>query len=109
VSARDAIVYVLLALGVALEVLACLGLAAMKDVYDRLHYVAPSVLGAVLVAAAVWVREGPSIIGLKAMLLAAFLLAASPALAHGTARAARIGRSGDWRVQADDRIEVEDR
>jgi monovalent cation/proton antiporter MnhG/PhaG subunit len=109
VSVRDAIVYALLALGVGLEVIACVGLVAMRDVYDRLHYVGPSVLGAVLVAAAVWTRQGPSFIGLKAALLAAFLLVASPALAHGTARAARISRLGDWRVQADERIEVEDR
>ncbi|OLE38737.1 MAG: hypothetical protein AUG48_01040 [Actinobacteria bacterium 13_1_20CM_3_68_9] len=108
-SLEDAVVYLLLGLGVALEVIACLGLVAMRDVHDRLHYVAPSVFGAVLVAAAVWAREGPSMIGLKAALLAAFLLAASPALAHGTARATRISRLGDWRAQRGEGIEVEDR
>lgn len=108
-SGRDAIVYALLALGVGLEAIACLGLVAMRDVYDRLHYLAPSALGAALVAGAVWVREGPSIIGLKALLLAAFLLVCSPALAHGTARAARISRLGDWRLQREEGIEVEDR
>ena len=73
---RDGVVYVLLGLGVGLEVVSAIGVVAMRGVYDRLHYVAPSTLGSVLVAGAVWAREGPSIIGLKAALLAAFLLLA---------------------------------
>jgi monovalent cation/proton antiporter MnhG/PhaG subunit len=108
VTVRDWAVYILLALGVGVELLACIGVVAMRDAYDRLHYVAPSSLGAVLIAVAVWVRDGPSFIGLKAMLLAAFLLVASPALAHGTARAARISRFGDWRPQREEGIEVEE-
>ena len=107
-SGRDAMVFGLLGLGVSIELVACLGVAAMRDVYDRLHYVAPSVLGALLIVAAVWVREGPSMISLKATLLGAFLLIASPALAHGTARAARLSERGDWRAQVGDEIEVEE-
>jgi multisubunit Na+/H+ antiporter MnhG subunit len=106
---RDAAVYALLGLGVGLELLACGGILAMRNAYDRLHYVAPSTLGAVLIAAAVWVRDGPSFIGVKAALLAAFLLVASPALAHGTARAARINELGDWRRRRDEGIELEER
>jgi multicomponent Na+:H+ antiporter subunit G len=106
VTAGDAIVYVLLAAGVALEILACAGVVAMRTVFARLHYLAPSCLGAVLIAAAVCVREGPSYIGIKAVLLAAFLLVTSPALAHVTARAALINERGDWRDEA---LEVEER
>jgi monovalent cation/proton antiporter MnhG/PhaG subunit len=106
-SLQDVVVYVLLAGGVACEVIACLGVVAMRDVFDRLHYVGPAALGAVLVAAAVWAREGPSGIALKATLVAAFVIVASPALAHGTARAARLSRFGDWRPQRDEGIEVE--
>lgn len=106
-SAGDLVVYVLLATGVAIELIACLGIVVMRSVYDRLHYLAPSALGAVLIASAIWAREGPSTIALKATLLAAFLLAASPLLAHVTARAARIHELGDWRVQRDEGIEVE--
>jgi multisubunit Na+/H+ antiporter MnhG subunit len=108
VSAEDAIVGLLLGLGLAAELLACLGLLVMRGAYDRLHYVGPSVLGAVLIAAAIWAREGASTISLKATLLAAFLLIASPALAHGTARAARIAERGDWRAGEDEGIEVEE-
>jgi monovalent cation/proton antiporter MnhG/PhaG subunit len=106
-SVQDVAVYVLLGAGVACEVIACLGLVAMRNVYDRLHYVGPAALGAVLIAAAVWAREGPSGIALKATVVAAFLVVASPALAHGTARAARLSRFGDWRPQREEGIEVE--
>jgi monovalent cation/proton antiporter MnhG/PhaG subunit len=108
VSARDAIAYLLLGLGVTCEVIAVLGLCAMRDVYDRLHYLAPATLGALLVAAAIWMYQGPSQIALKATVVAAFALLASPALAHGTARAARISERGDWRPGREEGIEVEE-
>jgi multisubunit Na+/H+ antiporter MnhG subunit len=102
VSATDAIVYGLLAIAVAVELIACFGVSVMRGTYDRLHYLAPTSLGAVLIAAAIWVREGPSMIALKATLIAAFLLVSSPALAHVTVRAARIHELGDWRSRASD-------
>jgi multisubunit Na+/H+ antiporter MnhG subunit len=107
VSAEDAIVYVLLGAGVGVELLCCLGIAVMDGVYDRLHYVAPSTAGAILIVAAIWVREGPSTIALEGTLLAGFVLFASPALAHGTSRAARISELGDWPPQRGEGIEVE--
>jgi len=108
VTARSLIAYVLLGCGVSLELVAALGLLAMRDVYDRLHYVGPAALGAPFVAAAVWVYEGPSQIALEATLVAVIVLVISPALAHGTARAARISQHGDWRPQPDEGIEVEE-
>jgi monovalent cation/proton antiporter MnhG/PhaG subunit len=108
VSARTVIGTVLLGCGVSLEVVAALGLLVMRDVYDRLHYVGPATLGAPFVAAAVWVYEGPSQIALEATLVAVIVLVISPALAHGTARAARISEHGDWRPQPDEGIEVEE-
>jgi monovalent cation/proton antiporter MnhG/PhaG subunit len=104
-SATDAIVYALLAFAVAVELIACLGVSVMRGTYDRIHYLAPTSLGAILIAAAIWVREGPSIIALKATLIAAFLLIASPALAHVVARAARVHELGDWRGRPDEATE----
>jgi monovalent cation/proton antiporter MnhG/PhaG subunit len=97
-STTTAISYGLLAAGVAVALFASVGMLAMSDVYDRVHFVAPSTLAAVLIAGAIWLREGPSIIALQGTLLAIFLLVAGPALAHGTARAARISEHGDWRA-----------
>jgi multicomponent Na+:H+ antiporter subunit G len=89
------LVVVLLAAGVAVEILCCLGVLVMRSAYARLHYTAPAGLGALLVAIAILLREGFSLIGDKALLLAVFVLASSPVLSHVTARAARIRERGD--------------
>jgi multisubunit Na+/H+ antiporter MnhG subunit len=89
---RDAVTWVLVGAGVAVQVFACLGVVLMRDALDRLHYVGASAVGIVLVAAAVIVGEGPSLIGLKALLTAAFLLVTGPVLAHTTARAIHLHR-----------------
>jgi monovalent cation/proton antiporter MnhG/PhaG subunit len=96
----DVVVTVLLVLGVGIELVCCLGVLVMRNVYDRLHYTGPASFGAVLIAAAVVVREGLlSQIGTKAVLVAAVLLVVSPALVHATARAARLRERGELRAQ----------
>jgi multicomponent Na+:H+ antiporter subunit G len=87
VSVREAIVVVLVVAGVALEVLAGAGVVMMRDAYDRLHYTGAASLGLVLVAAGVLVQESLSLIGWRALLIAAFTLVSSPVLVHVTARA----------------------
>ena len=59
----------------------------MRGALARLHYVSVSTLGAVLVVAGVLVRDGASLIGVKAVLVGAFLVATGPVLGHATARA----------------------
>jgi multisubunit Na+/H+ antiporter MnhG subunit len=108
-SATHTVSYVLLGVGVALIAFATTGVVAMGSVYDRLHFLGPSSLAAILIAAAIWVREGPSIIALQATLVAAFVLAVAPALAHGTARAARISEYGDWRARRGEATGPEER
>jgi monovalent cation/proton antiporter MnhG/PhaG subunit len=108
-SAGDVAADVLLALGVGLELLACLGVATMREVHDRLHFMAPATLGAMVLSTAILVHEGPSMIALKAGVLAAFLLATGPVLVHVLARSARIGTHGDWRPQSGEGIELEER
>lgn len=105
-STGDVATGALLGLGVALELFACLGILAMGTVWARLHFLAPAALGSVPIAAAIWVSSGPSMIALKATLLAGFLLLTSPALAHATARAARIAERGDWRAGPGERLEA---
>ena len=96
----DVVVAVLLVLGVGIELVCCLGVLVMRNVYDRLHYTGPASFGAVLMAAAVVIREGLlSQIGTKAVLIAAVLLVVSPALVHATARAARLRERGELRAQ----------
>ncbi len=97
-SWREVAGTVLLIAGCSLEVLAVLGAVVMRDVYDRLHYVGLAGYGALLVAAAIVVRESFSLIGDKALATAAVLVILSPVLTHATARSLRIREHGDWRA-----------
>jgi monovalent cation/proton antiporter MnhG/PhaG subunit len=103
----DVLVVGLLVLGVGIELICCLGVLVMRGVYNRLHYTGPASIGAVLIAAAVVIREGLlSQIGTKAVLIAGILLVVSPALVHATARAARLRERGELQAQPH---EVEER
>ena len=90
---RATIAWVLLAAGGAVQVMAVLGVVLMRDALDRLHYLAPSSLAAILITAAIIVRESLfSQIGLYALLLTGFLLFTGPVLAHATGRAIDLSR-----------------
>jgi multicomponent Na+:H+ antiporter subunit G len=91
VSARHLVAGGLLAAGIGIELLCCLGALRARSAYDRLHYLgAASTLGAALVCVAVLVAEGFDQAGDKAVLLAVILAVCGPVLTHATARAARI-------------------
>ena len=107
-SAQHVAVDVLVGAGATVELIACFGVAAMRDAYDRLHFVGPSALGALLIGAGVIVRSGPSIIGLKAVLIAAFAVGTSGVIAHVIARAARISETGDWTLRPNEAAKVEE-
>ena len=78
---------VLVALGIAVLAFACLGVLIMPGALARLHYVSVAILGVALVAAAVVVHGGASLISVKALCVAAFMAATGPVHAHATARA----------------------
>jgi multicomponent Na+:H+ antiporter subunit G len=105
VSVRHLAEYVLLVLGVGIQLLSALGVLAMRNVYDRLHYVGSAGVGAALVAVAVTVRESFSLIGNKTLLIALFLLVSGPVLVHATARAARVRERGGLAVSEGERVE----
>jgi multicomponent Na+:H+ antiporter subunit G len=108
VTVRHVIAEILLLIGVALNLIAAIGVLVMRDAYDRLHFPAVATLGAVFIAASVLVEKSFSLVGDEAALAAVFLLVASPVLTHATARAIRIAEHGDWRVQEQEGIEVEE-
>jgi multicomponent Na+:H+ antiporter subunit G len=109
VSVRHLAEYILLALGVGIEVLCAIGVLAMRSVYDRLHYVGAASVGAALVCVAVTVRESFSLIGNKTLLIAFFLLITGPVLVHATARSARIRERGAWSVKESEQVELLER
>lgn len=97
-SWRHVVASVLLAGGCSLQLLAVLGLAVMRDAYDRLHYVGLAGYGAVLVAAAILVRESFSLIGDKALATGLLVVVIGPLLVHTTARSLRVREHGSWQA-----------
>jgi multicomponent Na+:H+ antiporter subunit G len=93
VSAHALVIDVLVGIAVAGELLCCLGLVLMRDVFDRLHYsMAATTVPPFLLAAAVIVEHGWTQPGINALVVAAALFLLSPVLAHAMARAARARR-----------------
>ena len=90
---RDLVAYALMALGLAFDLLGCLGLVRLPDVYNRLQAGTKSVtLGTFLLLAGVVVKFGFGAMGWKAVLCVFFIAMTSPTAAHAIARAAH--RSG---------------
>ena len=104
-SWRAVVAVVLLIGGGLLQAIAVLGLCGMRDAYDRLHYVSLAGFGALLVAAAIVVRESFSLIGDKALLVGVVLVVTGPVLAQTTVRSLLIRELGDWRRRARERAE----
>jgi multisubunit Na+/H+ antiporter MnhG subunit len=85
----DIAVDVLLALGVAAEVVCVAGILVMRTTLDRLHYAAATTtVPAFLILAAVLVREHLSAGGIQAIAAVALLFLLNPAIVIATARAA---------------------
>ena len=107
-TARDYVLYVLVALGVGSTVVACLGLVAMRSAIDRLHYASGGcALGPAFLAAAVCVREGvASAQGLAAILIAVVLALAGSAVGTATARLIRLDSHGSLDSSAAERERV---
>ena len=92
-SPRETAAFVLLCLGLAFDLLGCVGLVRLPDVYNRLQAGTKCVtLGTFLLLGGVVVRFGFGALGLKALLCIWFIAMTSPTAAHAIARAAH--RSG---------------
>jgi multisubunit Na+/H+ antiporter MnhG subunit len=98
-------VHLLVWLGVAVELVSCVGLLAMRNAIDRLHYAgAGTVVGPALVAAAVCVEEGVfTTNGLNAVAVALLLALLGGALGVATGRAIRVRERGTLEPTAAER------
>jgi monovalent cation/proton antiporter MnhG/PhaG subunit len=101
VSAAHVLALALLAAGALAQLLCCVGVWWMRDVFDRLHYAAAGTLaGPVLIGVAVALTGFSSPSGTVQTLAAlAFLVLLNPLLVHATARAARRLHHGDVRTR----------
>jgi monovalent cation/proton antiporter MnhG/PhaG subunit len=105
-AARDVAADVLLALAVLLVLVSSLGVLLMRDVLQKLHYVAPAAVAApVFVALAVLLQQGWSAQTTDCWLVLGFLVATGPVLTHATARAARNRHAGHW-IQPGDPLDI---
>ena len=92
-DSRQLAAYVLMALGLAFDLVGCIGLVRLPDVYNRLQAGTKCVtLGTFLLLLGVVVRFGLDAMGWKALLCIWFVAMTSPTAAHAIARAAH--RSG---------------
>jgi multisubunit Na+/H+ antiporter MnhG subunit len=90
---------------VAAEIVGCLGLLAMRNAVDRLHYAgSAATVGPALVAAAVCVREGVvSASGLAALLVAVTLALGGSVVGTATIRLVRLRQQGSLESTAAER------
>lgn len=95
---------VLLALGVAAEVICALGVVTGRSVYDRLHYsAAATTLGPAFVVSAIALHEGMNSSGIETLAAGLLLFLLNPVLTHATARAARLHERGTFGPRARER------
>ncbi len=94
--------FTLIGIGIIYDILACLGLVRMPDVYTRLQAATKAVtVGTtfILIGAAVYAGPGP--LAAKALICMIFVLLTNPASAHVIARAAHSSGIRVERVTAD--------
>ncbi len=87
----------LIALAVFFSLVGTLGVWAMRDPYQRLHFLAlPCSVSGWLIAAAVLVGEKQKQAGVKVLLIAIVLFAINAVVTQATARAAWVRANGRW-------------
>ncbi len=96
---------ILLAIAVSLAVICSIGVAVMRDAFQRLHFSSPiTVISVWLIVIAVWLEDTDWQARIKAALVALILFLMNAVLSHATARAIRIREAGHWDVHPDENI-----
>ncbi len=89
-----------LAIGVVVTLIASLGIVAMGDTFERLHFMAPmATITPAAIAVAVFVADRDAQARIKVVLVTLLLVVANSVVTHATARAARIRRHGRWEAR----------
>ena len=84
----DAIGYVFIIIGITFDIIGCIGLVRLPDVYNRLQASTKCVtLGTCGIMFGVFLHAGFTGSGIKALLVIIFLLLTAPTAAHALARA----------------------
>ncbi|MBM4062611.1 MAG: Na+/H+ antiporter subunit G [Planctomycetes bacterium] len=98
------LVALLMFAGLCFDVIGCVGLVRLPDVYNRLQAGTKCVtLGTFLILLGVILRYGLGAIGVKAVVCLFFVAVTSPTAAHAIARAAHRAGFGLWSGSVCDR------
>ena len=102
----DTIGMVLICIGVAFDFLGVLGLVRLPDVYNRLQAATKCVtFGSVGILIGIFIMQGFSSFGVKALIGVVFIFLASPTAAHVIARAAHRSRIPLTKITVVDKYE----
>lgn len=104
----DEVGLVIIALGIMFDLLGCIGMVRLPDVYNRLQAGTKCVtLGVCLILIGTIVMADTTPTRLKAVLCMVFILITSPTAAHALARAARHSGIKLWEKSVVDQFEKE--
>lgn len=85
----DTLGIVFISIGLFFDLIGCLGLVRLPDVYNRLQAATKCItLGTCSILLGVIIIDGFAVLGIKAFLCMVFLILTSPVSAHALARAA---------------------
>ncbi|MFO7626187.1 MAG: monovalent cation/H(+) antiporter subunit G [Candidatus Fermentibacteraceae bacterium] len=106
----DTIGLVMIAAGLVFDVLGCLGLIRLPDVYNRLQASTKCVtLGTCSILIGTFLITGFTSTGFKALLAVFFLVLTSPVSAHAISRGAHKAGIKLWKGSACDALEERDK
>ena len=97
---------VFIIVGLGFDIFGCIGLLRLPDVYNRLQATTKCVtLGTCSILLGAFILKGVSTTGIKAILVAIFLLLTSPVAAHALARGAHKSGVKLWPKSVVDKYE----
>jgi multicomponent Na+:H+ antiporter subunit G len=98
----------IIAVGVLFDILGCLGLVRLPDVYNRLQAATKSVtLGTCMILFGTFLEFGFTSGGIKALICIIFVLLTSPTAAHALSRGSHISGFKLWEGSKMDKLEEE--
>ncbi|MBU2568120.1 MAG: monovalent cation/H(+) antiporter subunit G [Elusimicrobia bacterium] len=103
---NEIIGYTFIGVGLAFDLLGCLGLVRLPDLYNRLQASTKCVtFGTCGIMAGIFIMNGFTAVGIKALLCAVFLLLTAPVSAHAIARGAHLAGFKLWEKSVCDKYE----
>jgi multicomponent Na+:H+ antiporter subunit G len=104
----ETLFYIIIGVGLGFDLLGCLGLVRLPDVYNRAQAATKCVtLGTCLIligVAGLGFADGAPAIGVKALICALFILLTSPVAAHAICRGAYLMGVPLWEGSVEDRF-----